>query len=603
MPTTGLPKGDFAEYVTSRKKRLQERWKPRNQKIDEVWARRRNERAPYVPEGFRETTQEFHAPFVRDLIRRSQAIIGDRPPSPTVIPLKVGPEAQANADKRELFLIAARRRMLQREDTWGMITDAFANDAEATWMIGVHLQPWGKAQGEDESDEEFNTRTESLRRQKFPFRWEHIPSKSYLPDRFDDDGLGECQVVTSHDAIEIAEKYDLHPEKGKLVKGGKEVGAIVESDYPGSCEVIRWYNRTHFATLVDDEVVEGPDEHDLGRPPIFHATFSTTSSKDPGFLTEGLADSILELQDKIENFFTAIENYIWESAFPAYQVRPVSEDAIPQYQTTGKKEIKKRPGKAIENLPYGHVLEPVTMPPIGPDLRVMLDFLSTTLDRVSLARILYAELQGDTSGPVATSLIAMAKSIFGPGLTNLARAMDETDAFMQEMIEKKIKHPVPVWLEYEKIDGEITRRVTSDWMELTPEDIDGYYAVENKLAPIIPLEQQQRIIQLTDGMERSLVTQRRVLEEGYLINAPEKELEAVEVEKYANLEMYKQMVFAEFQRRIGQNQEAVSSGSAPVPPVGPGGPVPQLAGVQQVLQPGFPGSPMMPPAGVPTGGM
>ena len=598
MPATGLPKGDLAEYLTREKRRLVIKFEPRNKRINDIWDRRRNLRDSYVPEGYKDSTQEFHAPFVRDTIRRSQAVIGDRPPTPKVIPLKVGPEAQRNADKKELWLMAQRKRLLQREDTWGQITDAFANDAEVVWMKTVHLNPWGE-DGEQgaEDDETFNKRTEEIRRKRFPFHWEHIPTVSYYPKPHDDDGLCEVFIVTTREDVEdIAEKYELGVDKDK--KKLSKLGDMVPEDYPNSCEHVLWFNRTHSATMVDGEIVKKPFEHGYGRPPVFHAYFSTTSSKDPGFLTEGIADPIIELQDKIENFVTAAENYIWESAFPSFQVRPVSEDAIPNYNQVGKKEIVKKPGKAVENVPFGHILEPIAMPPIGQDLRVMMEFLRETLDRVSLARILYAELQGDTSGPVATSLIAMAKSIFGPGLNNLARAMDEDDSFTLEMLEKKIKHPVPVWQDYEKDEGgAVVKRAASDWMELGPDDINGYYAVENQLAPIIPLEQQQKIIQLTDGWERGLVARRRVQEEGYGITSPEKEDEEIEVDEYAKLEMYKQWVWSKFMERMQEAQEPMGQGTPPTPAVGPGGPVPQMAGIQQPIMPGFPESPMMPPIG------
>lgn len=598
MPATGLPKGEMVDYLTRAKKRLVEKFKPRNTHNDEKWKRRRNEREPYVPEAARGTTQEFHAPFVRDLARRSQAIIGDRPPTPKVIPLKVGPEAQRNADKKELWLMAERERTLQREDWWGMGTDAFAHDAEVIFKKTVHLKDWGKGQDDDEDDDGFNKRTEDVRRKHFPFRVEQIPTNSFYPIAYDDDGLCEVMIVTKREAFEMADLYDLRYDKakGKLTKA---VGDVVDDDFPNSAEHVEWWNRTHFCTMVDGEIVQEPQEHDYeGWCPFFHAQFSTTSSKDPGFRTEGILDSILDLQDKIENFATAAEHYIWKASFPSYQPVPVSEDALPQYNQQGKTDIKLNHGGPVEGLPFGHKLEPVDLPPIGPDLKTMQDFLMTILDRVSLAPILYAQLQGDVSGPVATSLIAIAKSIFGPGLNNLARCMNRMDAFTLEMIEKRIKHPVPVWQEYEKNeDGKVVRRGSSDWEELSPEDINGYYTVQNQLAPIIPLERQQAIIQLTDGWERGLVSKRRVQEEGYGITSPEKEDEEIEVDEYTKLEMYKQWVWSKFMERIEQQAvPPVGGGTPPVPAVGPGGPVPQLAGVQQVEMPGFPGAPMMPPA-------
>lgn len=598
MPGSGLPKGDLEEYIVRVARRLQDKYTGRNDSIDEKWKRRRNEREPFVPEGFRETTQETKLPLIRDLIRRAQAIIGDRPPLPNVVPLRTGPESQMNADKRELWLAAAYQRMLQREDFHSMLTDAFSNDGECVCKVTPNLKGWGEdlKQKDGEADAEYNDRADTLRKRRFPFMGEHVATKTYFPCPPDEDGLCEVLEIAEHEAYTIADLYDLVPKKGKLVKpDGTEIGPVADKDYPSTCKVTTWINRTHYAILVDDKIVE-KDTHDWGRPPYFHAYFSTTSSKDPAFLTESIADPVLELQDKLENMMTATENYIWLASFPSGYLEPASADAIPEFDNTGKKEIVMKPGKLGLNIPWGMVPKWMAPPPIGQDLRMYQDTLQKILDRVTLAPVLYGEIQGDISGPVQTSVVAIAKSIFGPGLANFARMYDEMAEFMQYCIENVIKEPVPVWQEYMKENpgGAIVKRAASDWEELGPDDIKGYYSVAHKLSPIIPLEQQQKQIMLAAGVDRGVISEVRLVEEGFGISDPERELEKAAIDGYAKLETYKQMVFTEFEKRIMQSQNVLGDGTPPVPPVGPGGPVPQMAGAQQGQEPGMPMNPMLP---------
>lgn len=596
MPATGLPKGDFEAYIQRIKRRLVSKYEGRNTGINERWERRRNIRKPYVPEGFRETTQETKLPLIRDLVRRAQAVIGDRPPIPHVIPLKVGPIAQANADKRELWIAAARDRMQQREDTHSMITDALSIDGECVWTLMPHLRGWGAKQPPDEEDDAYNERVDDLHRKRFPFVREHIPSQNYYPVGDDEDGLAETLEISRHEAEPIADLYDLTPLKGKLKKAdGTTVGVIVDKDFPSTCEVMRWFNRTHYAILVDGEEVE-KDSHEWGRPPYFHAYFSTTSSKDPAFLTESIVDPVIEIQDKMENMMTATENYIWMASFPSAYLEATSPDAIPDFDNTGKKEISLKPGKIGLEIPFGMVPKWMAPPPIGRDLQTYQQSLEKILDRVTLSPVLYGELQGDVSGPVQMSVVALAKTIFGPGLANLARAHDEEAAFMQFCIENVIKEPVPVWQECEKDPetGKPRKRAVSDWDELGPDDIKGYYAVQHRLSPIIPLQQQQQQIMLTAGVERGVISETRLLEEGYGISAPERELDEAAIDAYTKLEMFKQMVFTEFQKRIDAEQNVLGDGTPPAPSVGPGGPVPQMAGAQQGQAPGMPANPMLP---------
>jgi len=586
MTSRGVRGKEYQEaFIKDMRTYLEPRYAARNTRINEIWRRRKNAwgapaaqggRWPELPGNFKDQITAFQAPFIGDVIRRAQAIIAAKLPKAEVIPgLGHGVEAQANADHRELwFNQGAYPKMQEREDTYAMLTDAMANDGECVAKLLHQPHTWVVQRSRGESDEEYNRRSVNRRRSTFPFVLDHVDTRTYFPFDPDEDGLSEVLEVTKRSKRMVIDRYS---DRDTDLSG---IGEVVGDGYGSEVEFMEYWNRTHFQYFVDGKLVR-TGKHRYERPPYYHAAFSTTSHKDPSYATEAIAAPLMMLQDKIENFMTAQEAVIWKGGFAGMRLRPLNEDAIPPDTSGAKIPITITPGGIIEGVPFGHILEWMPPPDLGANASKYQDILMDFLDRVSLAPILYAQMQGDPSGPVATSLIALARAIFGPGLTNLARMYDQIAMQMQYMIEKVIKDDVPVWIDVDRKKN----KLVADWLTLGPKDIKGYYAVKHSLDPIIPMEQWQNAIMMSTGWRDGLLSRRRVIEEGYRISAPQMEIEDRMAEDIETGPEAKSQIMEEVKRRLLLKQPPPPSQiSSPAMAAGPGGgPVPQMVGEQGLL--------------------
>ncbi|HYE76681.1 MAG TPA: hypothetical protein VEI97_01715, partial [bacterium] len=191
---------------------------------------------------------------------------------------------------------------------------------------------------------------------------------------------------------------------------------------------------------------------------------------------------------------------------------------------------------------------------------------------------------------------------FDPGAKSMAQAFDEMAAWMLEMVERRIKAPVPVWY------GNLKKK-QGEWLELDPREIEGVYRVQHVIEPVIPLERQQKAMLLADAQARGAVDMNTYREDGLGIDDPERMEDKVLIEIGLNRPETWEIIMANVRRETGHevpNEQAVPQGA--LPPTGP--PLTtQMAGIQQPLQPGIspemaaPPNPQMTPNpnGVPQG--
>lgn len=592
-------------YLAQSLARAKTKFQRRNQKIEDIRKRRWNETEVDIPDNFKKITKSYHAPLVRDLIRRSQAILSSALPTPSVKPIDPSsPKSVENASRREKWLVAAYRKLNRRRNWFGQITDAFPADGYAVWKLVLKMDRYGSPKGEDEEDETYLKRQDKEKKLNWPFVAEHVDTCAYFPLSEDADGVCEVIEYSRREAYPLLTKYKDklkdHPDLGPSLSNPE----FDYSDCPDTVEFVEYWNRTHYAYMIDGHKVE-EKEHNYGRPPYFCALFSPTSSKDPEFETEGIADPLVALQDKVEEMRTMQMNWAFLSAFPVARMKPATDDAIEiDPQTT---EVVWEPGSTMNPI-GGNVWEWVQAPTVGGDITSLGNYYEQMADKISLAPILYGQITGDISGPAAQSLIALARAVFGPGLSALAQQFDEMAEFIQHLIQDVVKEDVPVWSEGE-----------GSWLELGPDDVNDYFEVMHNMEPITELERMSKAIWLADAQARGAISMRHYREEGLGIHDPESMDREVRIEKMRDSDSYAMMVFARFEERVNGPPPpqdpmagAIPPGTPPALPVGPGGPgMPQVAGVQQGMMPGMGGpmgDPAMmpqpgPPMGPPMGGM
>ena len=577
MPRTqgAVPPG----YILEARKYVERKYGGRNERIQGVFDRRYQLHEPFVAEAFKKYGIDYRSPLVRDTIRRAQSIISASFPIPHVIPVKTGIRAQDNASKREKWLATAYSKMDRGRNVFSRIIDALVADGEAVWKVYLRTHRWSIDPKHDESDNDFLNRVEETRRAHFPFAWDHVLTTTYYPLSSDNDGVAEVMEITRREAFPVFEQYNLRQRSDGSIYQLENIGDVVSDNdmgtYPDSVQFIEYWNRTHYYYMVDDFVVE-EGEHNYGRPPYFHATFNLTSSHDPKYATEGIADVMLRVQDAEDTFVTTLLVWLLLNGQPAARLRPVGDDVDP-YETD--EEVRMEPGEMFSG-PVGTFPEWVPAPSVSGDFHRALDKLNQVSDRVSLAPILYGE-QRDISGPTSTNMITVAKSVFGPAVQSIAHQFDEMAAFMQELIEthERLGVPVPVW--YEDKTGGVH-------LELGPNDIDGYYEVEHRVRPSIPMEKAQKAVQLAQAVQMGAVDMDYYREEAMELTDPVEMDRRVTVQDLRKQPEYRNMLMGELARLRLRKLKLRGEAPQEKPMVGPGGPMaPQVQGVQAPTLPGF----------------
>lgn len=293
-------------------------------------------------------------------------------------------------------------------------------------------------------------------------------------------------------------------------------------------------------------------------------------------------------------------NWAYLNGFPAMRAIPKGDDTIPFDDES--KPIEYIPGQLID-LP-GRIPEWMPAPPVGTDLVQMNGFIMDMFNMVSLNPILNGVIPGaDVSGVAAQTMISIAKSIFGPGMNNIARAFNDMAGFMLNCIQEDFGVPIPVYQMSDKGKGK--------WLELGPDDIQGYYEVRHTLTPVLPAEQMTKSIWLADGNARGFVPKRRVIEEGFGADAPDEVMEELELDELKKSPEYRNLLAAKLLEALDLDMKPQESAGTPPNPfgpaggVGPGGPgipmTPDQRGYGPGSQPIMPAQPM-PPNGPPMPG-
>jgi hypothetical protein len=560
------------ELVTQVKKDYQ----GRDEHIKAVRERRFREHDVQVPEAYTDTAAERRHSLIYDFLRRVPALIASALPVPVVKPRSETKEAQDTSSKIEKWATMAQVLMSGSRPVWTQNVDSVPATGYGVLKVALDRHLFGgDTQKDDESDEDYSERLESHRRKNFPFSWDHVPTDNFYVVEEDNNGIVECLEITRRKAAPILKRYGLKRDgRGNLTRKGAVVGARVSDDSAedGTVEFVEHWTRTHVYYYVDGIKVGKTIKHDYGRVPYFVSFAQATSERDPKYASRSLADPLIEVQDRMDAMATMMENYTYLSSYPIPDLVKTDPQAPP---LTSKANVTFGIGVAPDK-PDGYELRFITLPPVGSDLKEFYAQLKEEAAQLSLAPILYGLAPGaDTSGSALTTLIAVAKTIMGPGIDSIARQMGDAMGFVLELIETHLKADVPLYYEG---DGK--------WMKIGPDDIKHYYEVQYELAPIIPAERAMRYNELSNAFAQGLATDVEVIEEGLGRPDPEqtvKGVHAMNLAKRPELQtMLIQQVMRDFGEALGMPQGQGTPASLPTSQAGfastPSGATPQGAG-------------------------
>ncbi len=567
---------EWGEYLKRLTTRMETKYAERNRRIVEVYKRRFLLKKPDIPETFKPTNADIRFPFVNDVCRRSAAVMGQNPPRSHVNPTKLGPKRQRNADLREKWKDASFGIMMEGKHTWGKITDACPSDGMAVWKIIRDDHRFGVVmRREGESAKSYNARFEASKRDNFPFQWEFVPTVSYYP-------VSENEVleVTQREFLPVAKHFGLSTYADGVIGFGR-VGEVIgrpdvipgtsgTTNYPDTVKVVEYWDDEHYVYMVKDFIVQ-VGTHDYERTPYFNAPFNVTASMAPEDNGISIAYAMLSLQDAMDDLGTRKMAWTYLAAFPGMDAEALFEDTPPLPDgTVFKWEAGMHPYAP------GHRVRWMSPPPVGEDLNQLMNMVKDILDAIGIAPILQGmPLGANTSNAAVQSMVAVARSVYGPGVQNLAQALDESAKFLMQLVEKG-GQKIPVW-----------HKGSDEWLELGPDDIDGYYEFEHRIEPLIPAERMSKMMVFADMQSRGLMSRRRAIEEGEGIEDPSAEIDDIYMESLDEDPTLKQLEIQQIAARIQADPQFINAGTPENVSAGAGGSgVPVVGGLQQEVLPG-----------------
>ncbi len=563
---TRTPTGGWETYIMGLVSYLRGLYAERNKQIMEIRRHRMMEYSVNVPEKCKITASEIVLPLTFDFIRRTVAILADTIPHPKRIPLGDSSEAQVRSSKIESWLTEAYKEM-SHQPVYQEIVDSLPADGMTVWKAYLKRHDFFVLRNPDEEPDDYRKRITKHRQSKFPFAWEHIDSTTYYPV-----GTGEDEVleISRRECLPLVRQYNLGMgNDGRLTKSRYGVKGNV--DWPESVEFIEYWNRDMYCYLADGVLVE-KGEHGYGRPPYYIAYASVISDKSPNHRSISFAFPLIAIEQALSDLTTIQMNWNKMHGFPSGKLRPVSDDAIQGFDQLDEVVIK--PGDIMQ-IPLGYDFDWISPPPAGAGMAALEDFLSGLAKEISLAPVLYGITSSNTSNAAVASMVAIAKSIFGPALINLTNQFGQMASWMLEMVDTVFEDDVPVWDSNGK---------KADWITISPKEIEGHYRVGHEITAVIPAEQYQKTLVLADGNQRGLIPDEVVIEDGYGYPNPEALLDKVFINEITKTNAYKVYLWGKFMEMMGEQGGVPQEGTPAGIPAAPGGPgAPVVSGVGRPL--------------------
>lgn len=562
------------DYILQLAEDLKISFESRNDRHQTIQDHRTRNIDVYIPAKFKDATSynitPYKSPLIADTIRRMVSILAASIPIPKRHPLS---DSQKNLEISSLieewFTSALR---MGKASVFTKFIDSFVAAGIGVYEVTRDKHAWGGLKkGESESADSFNERVKLHHKMYFPFNIKNVHPSTFYPVG---DGVSEAIVITKRRAMPVARHYGLKIVDGKFALGNIEDSG---SDWPKTVNYIEYWNEDEYVYIVEDYVVDR-GKHDYGRTPFFYAPASLTYDlSDQGL---SYVEYLVPLQEALNEAVTAYKAWAQLNAFPFFISETVDEAGM-VFRNTGEEVIEIVPGGVVD-VPLGKRLSPMAIPPIGQELTGLIQFLMEQSKSISLATILEGVFPGaDLSGTALTTVIAVAKSIFAPGIRHIENMYSDIAAFMLREIDLNMKdQAVPV---------RITRKKKVDWIEISTKEIDGYYDVEFSMSPLLPAEQYQDFIVTSAAYNLKAATMRELIESRG-VEDPERVIKERIKEDVLNSPQFWNWVLGKTLERLEGEVVPPPAMSTPAnPPISPGGPgVPVVPGVGRDLAPNLP---------------
>ncbi len=587
---------------------MQDRFRTRNENMQEMRQRRYQEKEVSIPANYQATTSQVRLSMVGDTINLMSAIIDDAPWQIHVDPYDVGSKAERNSSLRERWTEAAIKQS-QEELRRPVMTNVVNNQmGDGLGVLKVIYRPdhWAtlptvrglfgkKASDMDNADAETYDRAveKAKRGMKLPFTLVDVDPITWHPGYGPD---GELSFV-----LEIRE----HPIHDALLQYHDRIalrdGAIVpiqsigepqpyegfrDGDDPRSTvKVWEYWDREEMIAFVDDVPVKYA-KHGMGVVPYFECYAVASADRDPARNSRPPMRKQMWIADLMDSFWTMLSNAAHMWAYPTPVLKndpnspiPVGDDGRPEY-------VEIEPGKMWRGY-VGQEIDFLTTP--VESFKYMGDLLDRAQRMFEVATGLGPAIRGlggsDQPGYAINQLISASMFTLNPALKSRDAMIAGVAMYMWRIIEKRVKGDVWVWGTDPDSDSSNARK----WLKLGPSDIDGYYRCEVTSDAMTDIRQVQ-IGQFWASMVQAELMDRRGALERMGVPNPDDVIDAIEVDKMLSSGPLADDFRLQILRRQGMGPKSAPAGGPPGAP--PGG----LPGISGGL-PGIPGQgmPLAPP--------
>ncbi|GEM_PF-4241013 len=569
-----------------------------------------------IPDTYKTTTQEVHVPIIADVLFRVVATLTTDDPVISVPPYAATEKAKRNASLRERWSQAALKQMMQivNRDVLRMGVDAAVSDSLGVFKLVDRKDVWRgfpkRKKGKDGTEEDANDfleRTDKFAKgQPFPLVWDDVDPLTVMTVPR---GPGKFEVLesTRRPLIPTMQQFSVY-RNGLGGFTRLRPGEPMPEDESASGQEIdmveHWSADGSVVSYMIDGKIADQRVVNYGRPPYFIAGGHMTSSRKPEEMYQSVIQPFAHLIPALEAMLTMMTNWGFFAAYP-FLVKEDPQQDITAGPGDPTNVTKIEPGTVLQNVRF------LEAPSTSAALKDLVGLLNQMIDRSGLAAVMYGQGASSSSGYMVSQLMTAAQLVYAPIIDNFRMALEQMIPFMWQLIERRMKRKVFVW-------GEGTSKGAGEWMGLGPDDIDGYYACEVALKPLLPMDeiaQRDSALRMVEGGLWSKEHAR----EHIGLEQPEEEADEIAVEQYMDSPRINELLIEDAARRAGLIKPEppppapsfTSEGEGPPVILGPDGmPIQQGAGGPGMppiqpsgpMVPGVNGMPLVPPTPQGAGG-
>lgn len=526
-------------------------------KIGEVKKIRRGEWREVIqriPETYRKMLINPDLPQVRDMIQRLSGLVAKNPPKPQVLPPSTRDTEVRKAAREEQALSALRIAIEDQQDrpifemgidaqiAWGESWIAVMPDA--TRMDG---DDWKR--GKDEEPRAYTDRAKRLMaRGGVPIVLEDFDPQTVFPFVGDRQRLAIVIVETEHTALEVelgmgykairnedgktdgwidmkantlSEGYVLPADRGNaqigVVNRDLGFGNTDGSRADTPVKKLMYFDGWTYQCYLDGVLVE-QWEHDYGIVPIFPAFGETSSDRDPGWASAGVADAAITIAKHLVLFAAVLQSSALQHGFPTGFIRNPVSNLVDHLGNPLVREIHF--GK-LNVMGMGEEIEfPFLNARVNDDFIRYLDYLNTQLEAATLSNFGRA-LGSDISGYSIAQIRAMQLSILSTIISGARRQWRGIFQMFRHIIKTDL--PAGVYLPgavMEDDDGTQYRPI----VELRKSDITEF-AIEVDIDDSIPQDEVAMGKYAAEMMQAGVWSKRRTQEQTGVENPWEENIE------------------------------------------------------------------------------